>query len=143
MKRILFTIITALVFANVAYAQVELTEGEEVITPSGLRVKLTTAAEDENAEQPQKGDRVVVHYTGKFLNGEVFDSSVERDEPFSFTIGIGQVIKGWDEGIALLKLGEKAILTIPPSLGYGEAKQGPIPANSILIFEVELIDIIR
>ncbi|MEX1188907.1 MAG: FKBP-type peptidyl-prolyl cis-trans isomerase [Bacteroidia bacterium] len=90
-------------------------------------------------EMPANGKSVNVHYTGKLLNGTVFDSSVERGQPFSFKLGSGQVIKGWDLGIAQLKPGEKAILGIPSSLAYGARAVGPIPANSPLIFEVELI----
>ena len=90
-------------------------------------------------EKPQNGRTVKVHYTGRLLNGTVFDSSVERGEPFSFQLGSGQVIKGWDLGIAQLLPGEKAILGIPSALAYGARGVGPIPANSPLIFEVELI----
>ena len=87
------------------------------------------------------GNRVVVHYTGKFTEGKVFDSSVTRGEPFQFVLGAGQVIKGWDEGIAGMRVGGKRILTIPPSLGYGANDYGPIPGNSTLIFEVELLKV--
>lgn len=90
-------------------------------------------------EKPQNGKSVKVHYTGRLLNGTVFDSSVERGEPFSFQLGVGQVIKGWDLGIAELMPGEKAILGIPSALAYGARGVGSIPANSPLIFEVELI----
>lgn len=88
---------------------------------------------------PTAGKNVNVHYTGKLLNGTVFDSSVERGQPFQFSLGKGQVIKGWDYGIAMLKPGEKAILGIPSWLAYGARGTGPIPANSPLIFEVQLI----
>jgi len=91
---------------------------------------------------PQTGDNVVVHYTGTLLDGTKFDSSVDRGVPFEFNLGTGQVIKGWDEGIALMKKGGKAKLIIPSNLGYGSrAIPGVIPANSTLIFDVELIDI--
>ncbi|MGE3725469.1 MAG: FKBP-type peptidyl-prolyl cis-trans isomerase [Candidatus Sericytochromatia bacterium] len=88
---------------------------------------------------PAKGDTVIVHYTGWLTNGEKFDSSKDRNEPFSFTLGVGQVIKGWDEGFAGMKEGGQRKLTIPPEMGYGQRNVGPIPANSTLIFEVELI----
>lgn len=88
---------------------------------------------------PAKGDTVVVHYTGWLTNGQKFDSSKDRNEPFSFTLGVGQVIKGWDEGFAGMKEGGQRKLTIPPEMGYGQRNVGPIPANSTLIFEVELI----
>jgi len=106
-------------------------------TKSGLQYVITQKG---NGEKPQKGDNVVVHYTGKLTNGEKFDSSVDRNEPFTFTLGMGEVIAGWDEGIALLSKGAKATLRVPPELGYGARAMGPIPANSTLVFDVELID---
>ena len=87
------------------------------------------------------GSRVKVHYTGKFPDGRVFDSSVSRGQPLEFVVGAGQVIKGWDEGITQLQKGQKAILTCPPNYAYGSAGAGGvIPPNATLIFEVELID---
>jgi FKBP-type peptidyl-prolyl cis-trans isomerase len=90
---------------------------------------------------PPKGSRVTVHYTGKLTTGKVFDSSVSRNKPFVFTLGMGEVIKGWDEGVAKMKVGEKAILTCPPDYAYGNqgVGDGLIPPKSTLIFEVELI----
>jgi len=91
---------------------------------------------------PNKGEHVTVHYTGWFTNGQKFDSSVDRDEPFTFVLGAQQVISGWDLGVATLKIGDKVKLTIPPELGYGKAGYpGAIPPNSTLIFEVELLAI--
>lgn len=90
--------------------------------------------------KPAKGNKVKVHYTGKFLNGKVFDSSVERNEAFEFTLGNSEVIKGWDEGIATLNKGTKAILVIPSNIAYGDMGSGPIPPFAPLVFEVELID---
>lgn len=87
------------------------------------------------------GATVAVHYTGYLLDGTIFDSSISRGEPISFPIGQGRVIKGWDEGIAYLKVGEKARLIIPSELGYGSRAMGPIPANATLIFDVELVDV--
>lgn len=92
--------------------------------------------------QAQAGKTVSVHYTGKFPDGKVFDSSVSRGEPISFALGQGRVIKGWDEGIALMKVGGKAQLIIPPELGYGErGAGGAIPPNATLVFDVELVDV--
>ncbi|MBI5296929.1 MAG: FKBP-type peptidyl-prolyl cis-trans isomerase [Chloroflexi bacterium] len=92
--------------------------------------------------QAAAGKMVSVHYTGKFQDGKVFDSSISRGQPISFKLGVGQVIKGWDEGIALMKVGGKAQLIVPPQLGYGErGAGGVIPPNATLVFDVELVDV--
>jgi len=88
-----------------------------------------------------RGTTVTVHYTGKLTNGKVFDSSVDRGEPFVFNLGAGQVIQGWDKGVVGMKEGGKRKLTIPPQMGYGARAVGPIPANSTLIFDVELLKV--
>ena len=94
--------------------------------------------------QPQAGQKVKVHYTGKLLDGTKFDSSLDRGQPFEFTLGQGQVIKGWDEGIALMKEGEKGTLIIPSTIGYGAGGAGEmIPPFSTLIFDVELVDVVE
>ena len=91
---------------------------------------------------PKRGDTVKVHYTGWLTDGTKFDSSFDRDEPFSFVLGTGQVIRGWDQGVAGMCVGDKARLTIPPELAYGEqGYPGAIPPNATLIFEVELLSV--
>jgi FKBP-type peptidyl-prolyl cis-trans isomerase FkpA len=89
---------------------------------------------------PKSGQTVTVHYTGWLADGTKFDSSVDRDDPFTFVLGTGQVIAGWDKGVATMQVGDKVRLTIPPELAYGEAGYpGAIPSNATLIFEVELL----
>jgi len=107
-------------------------------TETGLYHIVTQKGTGKAAEA---GKTVKVHYTGKFLNGQVFDSSVERDQPFEFNLGVGQVIRGWDEGVAMMKVGEKATLIIPSNIAYGPQQNGPIPGYSTLVFDVELLDV--
>ncbi len=105
---------------------------------SGLGIKII---EEGNGESPQKGQKVTVHYTGTLEDGKKFDSSVDRGEAFTFTLGVGQVIKGWDEGVSKLSKGSKALLKIPSNLAYGSrGAGGVIPPDATLYFEVELID---
>ncbi len=109
-------------------------------TASGLYYIETVKGKGANAEAGQK---VKVHYHGTFLDGSKFDSSYDRGAPYEFTLGRGEVIKGWDEGIALMKKGGKAVLIIPSDLAYGPAGRSGIPASSTLKFEVELVDITK
>jgi len=109
----------------------------EYTTASGLKYKIT---EKGSGKKVENGDKVTVHYTGTLTNGTKFDSSKDRNQPFSFKVGSGQVIRGWDEGLALLNVGDKAVLTIPPAIGYGAADMGNIPPNSTLIFDIEVLD---
>lgn len=106
----------------------------------GMKVEVLKEGTGEGAKN---SDRVTVHYVGTFKNGSEFDSSVGRGIPFSFTLGVGQVIRGWDLGVLGMKVGEKRRLTIPAELAYGETGTpgGPIPSNATLVFEVELLGI--
>lgn len=109
-------------------------------TESGLEYTIT---EKGSGKKPAIGDKVVVHYTGKLTNDTVFDSSLNRGQPFTFVLGAGQVIKGWDEAFQLLQVGDKATIKFGPELGYGAQATGSIPANSTLIFDIELLDVIE
>jgi peptidylprolyl isomerase len=110
----------------------------EITTPSGLKYVDRVVG---TGASPKPGDRITVHYSGTLENGEKFDSSYDRGQPFTFQIGMGRVIKGWDEGVMTMKVGGKRKLIIPPQLGYGERDMGKIPPHSTLIFEVELLGI--
>lgn len=94
-----------------------------------------------DGEEAVAGKEVTVHYTGTFTNGEKFDSSVDRGQPFTFKLGAGNVIQGWDQGVAGMKVGGKRKLTIPPELGYGPNDYGSIPGGSTLLFDVELLEV--
>ena len=107
-------------------------------TQTGLKIKDIVLG---TGKEVKSGDTVTVNYLGTLENGTKFDSSYDRKTPFTTQIGVGQVIKGWDEGIVGIKVGGKRMLIIPPNLGYGEQAAGSIPPNSTLIFEVEVLDI--
>ena len=109
---------------------------QEITTASGLKYIDEMIG---TGSVPKAGDKVKVHYTGTLEDGTKFDSSRDREKPFEFTLGVGQVIKGWDEGISTMKPSGKRKLIIPSELGYGSRSTGKIPPNSTLIFEVELI----
>ncbi|MBJ7901394.1 MAG: FKBP-type peptidyl-prolyl cis-trans isomerase [Cyanobacteria bacterium RI_101] len=115
------------------------TPANTVTTPSGLQYVDLVVGE---GASPTQGKTVTVHYTGSLTDGKKFDSSLDRGQPFSFKIGVGQVIKGWDEGVATMKEGGKRQLIIPPDLGYGSrGAGGVIPPNATLVFDVELISV--
>lgn len=110
-----------------------------VTTPSGLQMQDVKVGD---GPQPQAGQQVTVHYTGWLTDGTKFDSSRDRDEPFTFDIGQGEVIQGWDEGVASMNVGGQRRLTIPPDLAYGaDGAGGVIPPNATLIFDVELLGV--
>lgn len=112
---------------------------ENITTESGL-VCIVTKSGD--GEKVKAGDEVIVNYTGLLTNGAMFDSSLNRNEPFSFPVGAGMVIKGWDEGLQQLKVGDYATLIIPPEIGYGASGAGGvIPPNATLIFIIEVLGV--
>jgi len=149
MKKILSLMICGMI-ATVSFAQKKDSKQKEpskqkykleteYTTPTGLKYTFKQMGKGPLAKP---GDNVSVHYVGKLADGKQFDSSRDRNQPFKFPLGAGRVIKGWDEGVALMHVGDKVMLTIPPQLGYGDRAMGDrIPANSTLYFEVELLDI--
>ncbi len=138
MKRLLPILLLALALAACS-GQGQALPGNITVTPSGLRFEELVVGDGESA---RTGATAVVHYTGWLLDGAKFDSSVDRGEPFEFSLGQGQVIKGWDEGVATMKVGGKRKLTIPPDLAYGARGAGDvIPPGATLVFEVELLEI--
>jgi FKBP-type peptidyl-prolyl cis-trans isomerase len=122
---------------NTLIASKTMPDEKVVTTPSGLKyVEIVEGTGD----TPQSGQKVTVHYTGTLEDGTKFDSSRDRNQPFDFKLGVGQVIKGWDEGLSTMKVGGRRKLIIPPGLGYGErGAGGVIPPNATLVFDVELL----
>ena len=135
-------IIVALVGAGLAYLFVPSLPGRgagaEVTTPTGLKYTDLVVG---TGPSPRPGQTAVVHYTGTLTGGTQFDSSRDKGQPYSFVLGTGTVIKGWDEGVATMKVGGRRQLVVPPVLGYGATPRPGIPANSTLVFDVELLDV--
>ena len=134
-------VIVALVAAGAAYLFVPSLPGRagaEVTTASGLKYTDVVVG---TGPSPERGQTAVVHYTGTLTDGTKFDSSRDKGQPYSFALGRGEVIKGWDEGIATMKVGGRRQLVVPPVLGYGPMSRPGIPANSTLLFDVELLDV--
>jgi FKBP-type peptidyl-prolyl cis-trans isomerase FkpA len=133
--------VSAMVGPEQASAKGKPAVARTVTTASGLKY---TDVKVGSGVSPVKGKQVKVHYTGTLENGKKFDSSVDRNEPFTFVIGVGQVIPGWDEGVMGMKVGGKRKLIIPSKLGYGAAGAGgAIPPNATLLFDVELLDVAK
>lgn len=121
-------------------APTKVNDADYTTTDSGLKYYDFVVGD---GPQPAAGQTVVVHYSGWLEDGTLFDSSLNRGQPFQFALGQGAVIPGWDEGLATMQVGGKRQLVLPPELGYGEMSVGQIPANSTLIFEVELVDVLE
>ena len=142
MRIIAIVIVAVLALSAVGYVLSKRggsTGGTEITTASGL--KYVDLVEGTGAS-PRPGQTVTVHYTGTLLNGKKFDSSVDRGRPADFRLGVGAVIKGWDEGLMSMKVGGKRRLTVPSNLGYGPMGRPPdIPGNSTLLFDVELLGV--
>lgn len=142
-SRIATSVVMAALIAVTAFAAQEAKKdsGKTVTTVSGLKYVDVVVGK---GASPTTGKQVKVHYTGTLENGKKFDSSVDRNEPFSFVIGVGQVIPGWDEGVMTMKVGGKRKLIIPAKLGYGSrGAGGVIPPNATLLFDVELLDVTK
>ena len=130
--------ILILTFLFLGCALIKNNKGRTVYMDNGLSYEIIKQGKGAVA---QNGNTVSVHYTGTLTDGSKFDSSVDRNRPFEFVLGVGQVIRGWDLGVEGMKIGEKRILNIPSELAYGARGVGAIPPNSDLIFEVELLEI--
>lgn len=129
----------AAIIASVAFLIAGCAKTNKGVTNTGMKYEII---KEGTGSAPKRGDSVTVHYTGWLEDGTKFDSSVDRNQPFTFKLGVGQVIQGWDDGVATMKVGGKTKFFIPPELGYGSRGAGRvIPPNAKLIFEVELLSI--
>lgn len=143
MKQTIISIIIVIIviLGVVALMKTQQKTQENITTESGGELLVTVLKQGEGTESLQAGQIAVVHYTGTLEDGVVFDSSLTRGQPFEFQYGVGDVILGWDQGLQGMKIGEKRKLVIPSDYGYGANQVGPIPPNSTLVFEVELLEI--
>lgn len=141
-QRIFLGLLAFFILVTIAvFAYTRSNTSDQNVSDTGLIIEDITIG---TGPEAKVGDSVLVHYTGTFVTGQTFDSSLERGEPFAFTLGQRDVIQGWDEGVQGMKVGGKRKLIIPPELAYGETGYPPvIPANATLIFEVELVDIVK
>lgn len=133
-------LLTYVLFSNSLVSLFNLSMNSESKAPTSQGVTVRDIAVG-TGEAAEPRDTIVAHYIGRLSDGRVFDSSRDRGVPISFILGVGQVIRGWDEGLQGMKVGGKRLLTISPEFGYGSQAVGTIPANSTLIFEVELLDV--
>jgi len=143
-KMIIVLLVGVLIVIAVVLNSRNASQKTEPVVPSTMQNEDKLKVEDVKegtGEAVKKGDIIVIHYSGTLENGQKFDSSYDRDEPFETQIGVGNVIQGWDEGVIGMKIGGKRKLTIPPSMGYGDQATGSIPPNSTLIFDLELLSI--
>ena len=147
MKKVIF-IIALLIIASIFYfsfrnknQENEINNTEHNTSSEQNQGSIIETLKQGSGDEVKNNDKATVHYTGTLESGTKFDSSLDRGTPFSFILGVGQVIKGWDLGVLGMKIGEKRKLIIPPELGYGQAGIGSIPGNATLIFEVELLSI--
>ena len=128
-----------ILFLTVALCAADCAKKNIGVTETGMKYEII---KEGTGPSPKRGDSVTVHYTGWLEDGTKFDSSVDRNQPFTFKLGVGQVIQGWDDGVATMRVGGKTKFFIPPELGYGSrGAGGVIPPNAKLIFEVELLSI--
>jgi peptidylprolyl isomerase len=148
LQKMLLASLLMLPFAANAQVQSQATAKVAVQAPAAAAYQVTTQSGLQYTDvvvgtgpAADIGSKVTVHYTGTLEDGTKFDSSRDRGKPFSFTLGLGDVIEGWEEGVLGMKAGGRRLLHIPPKLGYGARKTGPIPANSPLVFDIELLEV--
>lgn len=140
---VVLIVFAVVVFLIVKDAPKDMNNSNDVQSIENGELLMTTVSEGSGDRELENGNLAVVHYVGSLTNGQKFDSSLDRGEPFVFMVGAGQVIEGWDIGLLGMKVGEVRRLVIPPQYGYGDRAVGQIPAGSTLVFEVELVEILE